>query len=208
MKGNLLTFGCFAAGILIGLTGSVPEWMLHSALPSTLLSLLIFTVGIGLGSNSELHKIIRSFSPRMLWLPLFTIGGTLLFSALGTLLPGGRNLWECLSVGSGFGYYSLSSILIADLCQPTLGAQGAAELSTIALLANVTREMLALFCIPLFVRYFGRLAPISAAGINSMDVCLPRIVSATSNGTELIPLCILHGIVLEISVPILIQLFC
>lgn len=208
MKGNLLTFGCFATGIALGLWGSAPTWLLHAALPSALLSLLILIVGIGLGANRELHTLLRTFHPRMLLLPLFTIGGTLLFSALGALLPGGRNVWECLSIGSGFGYYSLSSILISDLCQSTLGPQGAAELSTIALLANVTREMMALFCIPLFVRFFGRLAPISAAGINSMDVCLPRIVSATHNGTELIPLCIFHGIALEISVPLLIQLFC
>lgn len=208
MKGNLLTFGSFAAGITCGLIGCAPEWMLHAALPSILLSALILLVGIGIGANSAVRQQLRSFHPRMLLLPLFTIAGTLLFSALGTLLPGARNIRECLSVGSGFGYYSLSSILIADLCQATHGAQGAAELSAIALLANVAREMISILCIPLFARCCGRLAPISAAGINSMDVCLPRIVNATHNGSELIPLCIFHGLVLEISVPLLIQFFC
>lgn len=67
--------------------------------------------------------------------------------------------------------------------------------------------MIALFCAPLFVRRYGELPAIAAAGITSMDVCLARIVDAGKGGGELVPLCIFHGIVLEISVPLLIQLF-
>lgn len=76
----------------------------------------------------------------------------------------------------------------------------------VALLANIMRELIALFGIPLFARLGGRLAPISVAGINSMDVCLPMIVR--SSGSELIPLAVLHGLALELSVPLLVGLFC
>ena len=46
------------------------------------------------------------------------------------------------------------------------------------------------------------------AGINSMDVCLPMIVRSSYKGEELIPIAILHGIALEVSVPFLINAFC
>lgn len=120
----------------------------------------------------------------------------------------GRDLNDCLTIGSGFGYYSLSSVLIADIKSATLGPQGAAELATIALLANVIREMIALFGTPVLARWGGRLVPISVAGINSMDVCLPMIVRSSYKGEELIPIAILHGIALEVSVPFLINAFC
>ena len=115
MKGNALTLCCFLLGIAVGLSGLSPEWLLDAALPSLLLSLLILQVGVGLGANDDLRGIVRSLRLRMLLLPLFTIAGSLLFSAAAALLPGNRPLAECLAVGSGFGYYSLSSVLIADV---------------------------------------------------------------------------------------------
>lgn len=208
MKANLLIFGCFAAGILLGLSGMEPAWMHRGDLSILLLSALILQVGVGLGANDNLKEVVRAIRPRMLLLPLFTIAGSLLFAACATLLPGGRSLAECLAVGSGFGYYSLSSVLIANVGAASLGSEGAAELATVALLANVAREMCVLFCLPLFARWCGRIAPISAAGINSMDVCLPGIVRYSGGSSQLVPLAILHGIALEISVPLLVTFFC
>ncbi len=208
MKANLLIFGCFAAGILLGISGLEPQWLHWPDLSMVLLSILILQVGIGLGGSDNLKEVVRSIRPRMLLLPLFTIVGSLLFAACAALIPGGRPLTECLAVGSGFGYYSLSSVLIANVGAASLGADGAAELATVALLANVAREMCVLFCLPLFARWCGRIAPISAAGINSMDVCLPGIVRYSGGSSQLVPLAILHGIALEISVPLLITLFC
>ena len=126
-----------------------------------------------------------------------------LLSGLAVFLLRDLRLMDCLAVGSGFGYYSLSSVLITNLKG---GAADAAALATVALLANIMRELVALFGIPLFARLGGRLAPISVAGINSMDVCLPMIVR--SSGSELIPLAVLHGLALELSVPLLVGLFC
>lgn len=202
MKANLLIFACFAAGIVLGLSGSEPQWLHRPNLSVMLLSVLITQVGLGLGANDNLKQIIRSIRPQMLLLPLFTILGSLLFAACATLLPGGRPLSECLAVGSGFGYYSLSSVMIANV-----GAEGSAELATVALLANVAREMCVLFCLPLFARWCGGIAPISAAGITSMDVCLPGIVRYSGGSSQLVPLAVLHGLALEISVPFLITFF-
>ena len=80
------------------------------------------------------------------------------------------------------------------------------ELGTIALLANIFREMMALLGAPLIRKYFGQLAPISAAGVNSMDVLLPSITRYS--GKDMIPLAIFHGILIDMSVPVFVSFFC
>ena len=206
MRDSLIVFVFFVVGVALGYADAVPTWLLDPDLPMIILSVMVVLVGLGLGAGDNLHYMLRTFNWRMLLLPLCTIVGTLLFSALGVLVLRGFSLTDCLAVGSGFGYYSLSSVLIADLKSATLGVQGAAELATVALLANVVREMIALFGMPLFARWGGPLAPISVAGVTSMDVCLPSI--ARYSGSDLVPLAILHGIVLEVCVPILVGAFC
>lgn len=76
----------------------------------------------------------------MLLIPLGTITGTLLFSALASILLSQWSVFDCMAVGSGFAYYSLSSILITQFKEPTIGIQLATELGTIALLTNIFRE--------------------------------------------------------------------
>ena len=117
-KGNLMILVCFLAGVFVGLGDFAPEWLLGHDLPIIILSLLIVQVGISLGSNNDLRGLFHSLNPRMSLLPVFTIGGTLLFSAIGVFLLHGRDLNDCLTIGSGFGYYSLSSVLIADIKVP------------------------------------------------------------------------------------------
>ena len=85
----------------------------------------------------------------MLLVPMATIAGTLLFSALASLLLSQWSVFDCMAVGSGFAYYSLSSILITQFKEPSIGLQLATELGTIALLANIFREMMALLGAPL-----------------------------------------------------------
>ena len=202
MKSNLILLACFAAGIAFGYSGNAPEWLQSHELPGIILTVLVIQVGISLGGNKDLIATLKQVNPKMFCLPLFTIAGTLFFTAIG-----GLSLRDSLAVGSGFGYYSLSSVLISQMKITTAGAQVAGELATIALLANIIREMISLFGTPLITKRCGFLAPISVAGINSMDVCLPTIMRSTGKN-ELMPVAVLHGIVLEISVPLLISFFC
>ena len=87
-----------------------------------------------------------------------------------------------------------------------MGVQLATELGTIALLANIFRELFALMGAPIFRRYFGKLAPISAAGVTSVDVALPTIMR--TSGSEMVPIAIFHGLLIDISVPFFISIFC
>ena len=167
---------------------------------------LMLQVGIGIGSNKNLKGLIKNLRFSMLLVPLATIVGTLTFSALASLVLSQWSVFDCMAVGSGFAYYSLSSILITQFKEASIGLQLATELGTIALLANIFREMIALLGLPYIRKYFGKLAPISAAGVNSMDVLLPSITLCS--GKEMIPVAIFHGILIDMSVPFFVSLFC
>ena len=105
---------------------------------------------------------------------------------------------DSLAIGSGVGYYSLSSIFITEY-------RGAA-LGTVALLANIVRELLTLLASPLLVRWFGPLAPISVGGATSMDTTLPIITRYS--GKDFATLSVFHGFCMDFSVPFLVTFFC
>ena len=173
MKNSIIVFLFFCAGCLLGFSGEIKLDAHHISL--YILYALMLQVGISIGSNKNLKQIVRQIRLKMLVIPLATIIGTLLFSALASLLLSRWSVFECMAVGSGFAYYSLSSILITQFKEPSIGLQLATELGTIALLSNIIREMMALLGSPLIEKYFGKLAPISAAGVNSMDVVCPPL---------------------------------
>ena len=205
MKNSIRVLLVFLLGGLVGLTSWVPKEWVGPDTSITILYLLVIQVGLSLGSSKNLDEIARNVNLRVLVIPIATIVGTLLFTALASVLLTRWNVYDCMAVGSGFAYYSLSSVLITEL-KAGAGVQIATELGTIALLSNIIREMIGLLGAPLFTRYFGRLAPISVAGINSMDVCLPVISKYA--GPSVVPMAVVHGIVLEMCVPFLVSMFC
>lgn len=204
MKNSLIVIALFLMGCLTGtylnLNAEMHNWSLY------ILYALMLQVGIGIGSNKSLREDLRTLSPKMLLVPAATISGTLLFSAAASLLLSQWSVFDCMAVGSGFAYYSLSSILITQFKEPSLGLQLTTELGTIALLSNIIREMMSLVGAPFIRKYFGQLAPISAAGVNSMDVLLPSITRCS--GKEVMPIAIFHGILIDLSVPVFVNLFC
>lgn len=206
MKGSLIVVGFFALGCLLGWSGSLPEVVLKNDITVYVLYLLMLQVGLSIGSDKKLKEILGSIRPKLLLVPLATIVGTLTFSALVSVLLTQWSVADCMAVGSGFAYYSLSSILITELKAPSLGVQMAAELGTIALIANIIREIFALLGAPLFVKYFGRLAPISAGGATTMDTTLPIITRYC--GKDLVFVAIFHGILVDFTVPFFVSFFC
>lgn len=204
MKNSITVIAIFIVGCVAGACYDI-EFDIHN-LSLCILYALMLQVGIGIGSNKSLRESLRHVSLKILLVPLATITGTLLFSAVASLLLSQWSVFDCMAVGSGFAYYSLSSILITQFKEPSIGMQLATELGTIALLSNIIREMMALVGAPLIRRYFGKLAPISAAGVNSMDVLLPSITRCS--GKEVMPIAICHGILVDLSVPFFVNLFC
>ena len=197
MKGSLIVVGFFVIGLLGGIEKMVPSWLLDGDVSFVALCGLLLFVGLGIGLNPEMKKEVRSLSPRMALLPVVTIIGSWLGALLiWTVLH--RTLSDCMAINSGFAYYSLSSIFITEY--------RGAELGTIALLANIIREMLTLLGAPLMARWFGPLAPISVGGATTMDTTLP-ILSQTL-GQRYIALSIYHGFVVDFTVPFLVSWWC
>lgn len=198
--------GAFVVGCIVGLADWAPEWLAEGDVVMWVLYALMIQVGIGIGSDSRLKEILRTLTPRLLLLPCATIVGTLIAVAAVSFLLPRWSLSEVLAVGSGMGYYSLSSILVTTLKEPELGAVVAAELGTIALMANILREMFTLLFAPMMVRWFSPVAPICSGGATTMDVTLPVITRYS--GREWAFVAIVHGILVDFSVPLLVPLFC
>ena len=89
---------------------------------------LMLQVGIGIGSNKNIKTMFSTLQWKMLLIPMGTIVGTLFFSAIASLLITQWNVFDCMAVGSGFAYYSLSSILITQFKTASIGLQLATEL--------------------------------------------------------------------------------
>ena len=197
MKGSLIIIAFFILGILCGLMHWLPDLNAYGNVSFLTLCALLFCVGVTVGNNTELLKSFRQLDSRLMLLPLMTITGTLAATAVASIGLPGRSLPDCLAVGSGFGYYSLSSILITQYRGPELG--------TVALLANIIREVFTLLGAPLLVRYFGPLSPISCGGATTMDTTLPIITRCS--GQDFVILSLFHGFLVDFSVPFLVTFF-
>lgn len=198
MKGSLIIVGFFILGIAAGLSGMIPESIIDGDLTFYALCALLLCVGIGIGSDRNIVTKFKSLDVRMALLPLGTALGTFAGSLVVSFILSGRSPLDCLAVGSGFGYYSLSSIFITEY--------KGAELGTIALLANIIREMVTLLLSPVFAKVFGPLAPISSGGVTSMDTTLPIIMA--SSGEQYSAVSIFHGFILDFSIPFLVTFWC
>ena len=201
MKGSIIIIAFFALGIAVGLlfsTCNLQFSIFNLHFSTFILYALMFCVGISIGCDTKTLKSFKDVNPRLMILPVMTVVGTLAGTAAASALLHHRHLFDCLAIGSGFGYYSLSSIFITEY--------KGAELGTIALLANIMREIITLLCAPLLVRYFGKLAPISMGGATTMDTTLP-IITRTS-GQDYVIVSIFHGFCVDFSVPFLVTFFC
>ena len=206
MKGSLIVVAFFVLGLFVGHSSCLPSWFMSSQTSFVALCALLLFVGMGIGLNPNMMRDIKSLSPRLALLPLVTILGSwmgavvayvVMSSDLCTLFQQ-RSLTSCLAVDSGFAYYSLSSIFITEY--------RGAELGTIALLANIVREMITLLLAPMLAKRFGPLAPITAGGATTMDTTLPIIAQAS--GQRYVALSIYHGFVTDFSVPFLVTMWC
>lgn len=169
------------------------NWFTDS-ITEQLLYMLLFLVGMQMVlSNTNMIEVLKN--PISIILPLLTIIGSL----SGSLIMPLCTKWtipESLAVASGFGWYSLSGVLLSDLGDPVLGS--------IAFLSNLFRESIAFIMIPLLAGFGQKRAAISIAGATSMDVTLPSIEK--SCGVEFVPLSLAHGVLLTLVVPFLVPL--
>lgn len=160
------------------------------------LNLLILSVGIDLGVNKEVFKSIKKTGFIILLVPLSIIIGSLVGGIISGLIYK-MPVNSSLAISAGFGWYSLSGIIISDL--------GNAEVGTIAFLSNVFREVIAVITIPIIAQKLNHLTAIAPAGATSMDTTLPLVSEYTDTKTVLVSF--INGALLSSLVPILVPLF-
>ncbi|MFP4447749.1 MAG: lysine exporter LysO family protein [Bacteroidales bacterium] len=194
MKGTLIILLFFIAGLIFGIVDFFPAYLSGDRMTTYVLYALLFFVGIGVGTNKETLYILKTANWRIILIPLSVIVGTFLGTTIYTLFDPSLTLRECWAVGAGYGYYSLSSIIIKEMAGETLGV--------IALLSNIIREIITLVFTPVLKRYFGFLAPISAGGATTMDTTLPVITKYI--GIEYVAFSVFSGLVLTLLVPFII----
>lgn len=197
MGGSLVILGFFTLGIILGLAGLTAGQSIVHKLSFWSLCILMAMVGMSVGGNPELVSSIRSMNPHIALLPIATILGTYAGCIIVNLFLG-HSIADVLAIGSGFGYYSLSSVLISSSRGPHLGS--------IALISNIIREVFTLLCAPVLARIAGPLAPISSGGATTADTTLPIISSCC--GDKFVLISIFHGFAVDFTVPFLVTLFC
>ncbi|HHW72345.1 MAG TPA: lysine exporter LysO family protein [Firmicutes bacterium] len=182
-----------AAGLLCGFFLRVPEGEIVGLAPDLALAALVFAVGFSLGEDEQLWAKVKALPKALLAVPFLIAAGSILGAvAVGPLcsVPPA----EAALVGAGFGWYSLSGVLVSQSCGAALG--------TLTLLANIFRETLAILFTAVVAKRFGNAVAVAPGGATAMDVTLPIVAASTDPQTAL--LAFYSGTVLSILVPIVI----
>jgi uncharacterized membrane protein YbjE (DUF340 family) len=195
MAGSMKLVGAVLLGVMLGLlAGSwLGEALFDSAelLAQWVLYALLALIGCQLrNSGMPLRQILLN----RLGLAIATVlaASSLLGGLIAAPLLDLR--WnEGLAMASGFGWYSLSGILIGDQLGPVMGG--------VAFFNDLSRELMAFVLIPLVIRRHAPLA-IGYGGATSMDFALPVIQQ--HGGVACVPVAIVSGFILSLLSPPLI----
>ena len=158
------------------------------------LYLLLFFIGIDIGKNDNILNDLKKLNKKVLFLPFITIISSLAGGAVASILLS-LSVGESVAISAGMGWYSFSAIELSKV---------SVELGGIAFLANIFRELLAIFFIPVIAKKIGSFESVSIAGATAMDSVLPIINK--SNPAEISIISFYSGLVISIVVPILIPI--
>jgi uncharacterized membrane protein YbjE (DUF340 family) len=159
------------------------------------LYMLLFLVGVEIGHNKSAFKNIKNMGKKIIAVTSSIIVDSLLGGLVAGLIFGIRKNVS-MAIASGFGWYSLSAVILKEIA--------GAEIGAIAFMSNVFREMLAFITIPWIAKRLNYCAAIAPAGVTSMDTTLLIISESTDNETAIISFS--NGLILSTLVPILVPL--
>ena len=194
IRGSLTQVFCVVIGMVIGYLLPM-DYLPPENTMTILLMILILLVGIGLkGSGITLKEVLlnkRGVEMSIIFTLAVLVGG-LLFALLFSEVS-----WtQGLALASGFGWYSLSAIVMTDAYGAIWGS--------VALFNDLIREFFALIFIPVFMRKYPS-AAVGLGGATSLDFTLPIIQQ--SGGLKVVPLAISFGFIINIVSPVLMVLF-
>lgn len=188
----VLCITVFLGGVVGFSLKGIVDFPLHTS--TYVLVVMIFCVGVQLRNSGipikEVFLNKRGIIVSIIFMLSGLVGGVVAAYILD--LP----LTRSLALASGFGWYSLSSVLLNDAWGPVYGS--------IAFFNDLSRELFCLFTIPFFMRFFPSTA-VSLGGATSLDCTLPIIQK--SGGIQMVPLAISFGFIINLAVPFLLALF-
>ncbi|TCT15740.1 uncharacterized membrane protein YbjE (DUF340 family) [Bibersteinia trehalosi] len=176
--------------------GYVSKGLLNFPLTSStyVLVVMIFCVGIQLRNSGipvrEVFLNKRGIYTSLIFIVSGLLSGVVAAFILDLTLP------QALTFASGFGWYSLSSVLVNDAWGAMYGS--------IAFFNDLSREILCLFTIPFFMRHLPSTA-VGLGGATALDCTLPIIQK--SGGIQMVPLAISFGFIINLAVPFLLAFF-
>ena len=196
MLGSVIQVGSVIVGFIAGRLLPINNLPITvDSIIKGLLMLLILLVGIQLShSGMTLRQVLlnkRGVQVSVLFCISVALGGVV----FGLMMPN-VSIMQGLALSSGYGWYSLSGIVMTDAYGAIWGS--------VALLNDLLREFLALMFIPLLMRKYPSTA-VGLGGVTSMDFTLPVIQS--SGGNEVVPLAMSFGFIVNIVSPVLMVLF-
>lgn len=150
------------------------------------LYILLFLIGLDI---STMKLPVSSLSRRVLILPFVLMISSLAAGGLTAVLLGMR--WqEGMLLAGGFGWFSLSGVLV--------GAQAGEQLGALIFMVDLFRELLSILVLYLLGRRHAH-AAIAAAGATAMDTTLPIIKKVC--GSHYVPAAIYSGLLISIATP-------
>lgn len=190
---SLKLCGVVIAGFVLGLTQW--HWLTFASQASeAALIFLLALVGIQLRNSSMTLRQIILNRRGMLVASVVAVsslaGGAVAAVMLGLPLKTG------LAIASGYGWYSLSGIVLTDSFGPVIGSA--------AFFNDLARELVAIMLIPTLVRT-SRSSALGLCGATSMDFTLP--VLQRSGGLDMVPPAVVHGFLLSLLAPVLMAFF-
>ncbi|AME01336.1 hypothetical protein A9Z64_01950 [Moraxella osloensis] len=198
ITGSLVQLCCVVLGFVLGKL--LPIFLPIMDLPidgiiKGLLILLILLVGFQLShSGMTLRQVLvnkRGVQACVIFCLSVAVGGLL----YALIMP--DVTWtQGLALSSGYGWYSLSGIIMTDAYGAVWGS--------VALLNDLLREFMALLFIPMLIGKYPTTA-VGLGGVTTMDFTLPVIQS--SGGNEVVPLAMSFGFLVNIISPVLMVVF-
>lgn len=180
-------------GFLVGLIGFE---FLHYAEKGSQIALMILLLLVGLQLRNSGMSIKQIFvNRRGTIIALVMAVSALIGGAIAALLLG-LPVKMGLALASGFGWYSLTGIVLTDAYGPVMGSA--------AFFNDLARELAAIMLIPMIINRY-RSTALGICGSTSMDFTLP--VLQRSGGVSIVPAAIVHGFVLSLMTPILMAFF-
>lgn len=184
-----MSYACLALILGFGLAYAAQYYNFSLDMHSWWL-LLIFMLLIGL--DLAYAPLDRSWlNWKILLVPLGCIVGSILGAYISYILLKQISFKEALLLSQGYGFYSMSGIVISEL--------KGAELGSIALINDLFREIFAILLMYCLGWRYPR-AAISSAGATAMDVTLPMVKQACGN--DFIPHAMVSGFILSVLAPI------